>query len=85
VHKRGFVRAGEVCSFTYGSRHVTYPVSWGPWLAGRDRDGMTRDWAVDSTHEADCRRVPLQMWADIVVLRPGVYSTIPYLRLHQHD
>jgi len=32
VHKHGFLRAGEVCSFTYGLHHVTYPVSWGPWL-----------------------------------------------------
>jgi hypothetical protein len=32
VHKHGFLRAGAVCSFTYVLHHVTYPVSWGPWL-----------------------------------------------------
>ena len=32
VHKHGCLRAGEVCSFTYGSHHVTHPVSWGPRL-----------------------------------------------------
>jgi hypothetical protein len=42
---------------------MSYPVSWGPWLTGRDADRGGRDWAVDSTYEAISRRVPLHMWA----------------------
>jgi hypothetical protein len=56
--------------------HVTsYPVSWGPWLTGRDPDRGGRDWAVDSTHEAISRRVPLHMWA---VEADHVVRGVPY-------
>jgi len=67
----------------FASRHISCVV--GSMAAGRERDGIIRDWAVDSTHEADSRRVPLQMWADILAPQPGVYNTLHYLRLCRQD
>ena len=81
MHKHGFLRAGGrglQLHLRLASRHISCVV--GSMAAGRERDGIIRDWAVDSTHEADSRRVPLEMWADILALRTGVYNTLHYSR-----